>query len=312
MKLTSIVRVATSQPFRFLIGPFQTEYTIHSALVAHHSPAIAAMVNGKFRESQESSVKWDDVDEIVFNSFWQFVYTGDYDAPEPLSTTQKDSGQGDQKSDTAGDPMEKEPTAEVEIEAETEAEAAAAAAAAAADAAWEALIEAEVQEAAELSIADAETDQAKKGSDQKSILWDEFLCFWGTPPEAVDIDISLKDQANHLVHHAKVFTLADRYGVKRLTEISCGKLYDGLTDLYRKRGDYNNMEELVRYTSEELVPDQLKNMVIDFSACVVENLWEIKRFHELLEKNSILSKALIGGLLRRLAERPSRLCYNPR
>ncbi|PNP61173.1 hypothetical protein FNYG_14090 [Fusarium nygamai] len=197
MERVSKKAVATSKPFRFLIGPLQTEYTIHSALVAHHSPALAAMVNGKFRESQEGSVKWDDVDEIVFNSFWQFVYTGDYDTPEPLPTTQKDSGQGDQKSDTADKPMEKEPTAEEEVEVEVEVEVEAEAEAAAA-AAWEALIEAEVPAAAELSIADAETDQEKKGSDQKSILWDEFLCFWGTPPEAVDIDISLKDQANHL------------------------------------------------------------------------------------------------------------------
>ncbi|KAF5608658.1 btb poz fold [Fusarium pseudoanthophilum] len=292
----AIASVATSKPFKFLIGPLQTEYTIHSALVAHHSPALDAMVNGNFQESREGSVKWDDVDEVVFNSFWQFVYTGDYETPEPLPTTQKDSGQGDQKSDTADKPIEEEPIPETEeeaIEAFLEAEAAAAA-------------------AAELPIEDAETDQEKRGSDQKSILWEEFLSCWGTPREAVDTDTSLKDQANRLVHHAKVFTLADRYGVKRLTEISRGKLYDGLTDLYKKGGDYNNMEELVRYISEELVPDQLKNMVVAFSACVVENLWEIKRFHELLEQDTILSKALIGGLLHRLAERPSRLGYNPR
>ncbi|RBR15759.1 hypothetical protein FVER53590_25937 [Fusarium verticillioides] len=281
--LTTIASVATSKPFKFLIGPLQTEYTIHSALVAHQSPALAAMVNGNFRESQEGSVKWDDVDEIVFNSFWQFVYTGNYDTPEPLPTTQKDSGEGDQKSDTADKPIEEEPIPEAEAEAEA---------------------------APELFIADAETDQEKRGSDQKSILWDEFLYFWGAPREAVDIDISLKDQANQLVHHAKVFTLADRYGVKRLAEISCGELYDGLIDLYKKGGDYNNMVELVRYTSEELVPDQLKNMVVDFSACVAENLWKIRRFHELLEKDSVLSKALIRGLIRRLAERPSRLRYN--
>ncbi|KAF5978835.1 btb poz fold [Fusarium coicis] len=295
----AIASVATSQPFRFLIGSLQTEYTIHSALVAHQSPALDAMVNGKFQESRECAVKWDDVDEIVFNSFWQFVYTGDYDTPEPLPTTQNDPSQGDQISNTADKPIEEEPTAEEEIEAE-------------AAAAWDPFVEEEVQTTAELPVADAETDQGKKGSDQKSRLWDEFLCSWGAPREAVDIDISLKDQANHLVHHAKVFMLADRYGVKRLTEISCGKLYDRLIDLYKKGGDYNNMEELVRFTSEELVPDRLKNMVIDFSACVVENLWEIKRFHELLEQDSVLSKALIGGLLRRLAERPSRLCYNHR
>ncbi|KAF4494405.1 btb poz fold [Fusarium agapanthi] len=297
----AIPSVATSKPFRFLIGPLQTEYTIHSALVAHQSPTLAAMVNGEFRESRECSVKWDDVEEIVFNSFWQFVYTGDYDTPEPLPPTRKTSGWGDQKLDTADKSTKNEPTEEAE-EPEPEPEAIEAFMIAEAEAAAEA-------EEAELVAVEAEIEAAKAES-RSGLLWDEFSRSWGTPREAVDIDISLKDQANYLVHHAKVFTLADRYGVKRLAEISRGKLYDALTDLHRKGMDYNNMEELVRYTSEELVPDQLRYMVVDFSACVVENLWKIKKFHELLEKDSILSKALIGGLLHRLAERPSRLRYN--
>ncbi|EXL90481.1 hypothetical protein FOIG_16273 [Fusarium odoratissimum NRRL 54006] len=112
MELVSNKAVATSKPFRFLIGPHQTEYTIHSSLVAHQSPALAAMVNGKSQESREYSVKWDDVDEMVFNSFWQFVYTGDYDTPEPLRPTRKTSGREDHKSGTAHEP------AEVEAEAE--------------------------------------------------------------------------------------------------------------------------------------------------------------------------------------------------
>ncbi|KAF5973806.1 hypothetical protein FBULB1_8091 [Fusarium bulbicola] len=86
------------------------------------SPALDTMVNGNFQESQECSVKWDDVDEIVFNSFWQFVYTGDYDTPEPLPTTQKDFGQGDQKSHTGDKPIEKEPKTELEPEPEPEPE----------------------------------------------------------------------------------------------------------------------------------------------------------------------------------------------
>ncbi|CCT76235.1 uncharacterized protein FFUJ_14131 [Fusarium fujikuroi IMI 58289] len=104
----AINKVATSKPFRLLVGPLQTEYTIHSALVAHQSPALAAMVNGKFQESQERCVKWDDVDEIVFNSFWQFVYTGDYDTPEPLPPAQRTSGMEDHKSDTSDKPAEAE------------------------------------------------------------------------------------------------------------------------------------------------------------------------------------------------------------
>lgn len=74
------------------------------------------------------------------------------------------------------------------------------------------------------------------------------------------------------MHHAKVFTLADRYGVKRLAEVSQKKLYDEFRDLRTNGGDFINVVELVRYTFEDLVPDQLRDMVVEFSTCVVERL----------------------------------------
>ncbi|KAK2122049.1 hypothetical protein NOF04DRAFT_1336553 [Fusarium oxysporum II5] len=318
--LTSIASVATSKPFRFLIGPHQTEYTIHSALVAHQSPALAAMVNGKSQESRECSVKWDDVDEIVFNSFWQ-----------------------DHKSGTADEPPEPEPEPEPEPAARPavgEAELLAAipvfaesvfsdlpqVSAAESEAQAQAQAQAEEEstygtESTEMSPTfytyfwrspagsrpSSALEQENQGSVQKSFLWGSFLRSWESPHEVIDIDKSLKDQTNRFVHHAKVFTLADRYGVKRLAEISRGKLYHDLIDLERKGMDSKNVVELVRYAFEELVPDQLRDLVVDFSACVVERIWGDKKFQKLLEKHGILSKALIKQLLLRLAEPPSRL-----
>lgn len=85
MKL-KYLRVATSNLFRFLIGPDKQEFTIHSALVAHQSPVLKALVYGRFKEAMDCSVEWDEIDERTFVSFWQYVYTGEYDTPEPLPT----------------------------------------------------------------------------------------------------------------------------------------------------------------------------------------------------------------------------------
>ncbi|KAH7459197.1 hypothetical protein FOMA001_g20176 [Fusarium oxysporum f. sp. matthiolae] len=306
MERVSKKAVATSQPFKFLIGPLQTEYTIHSALVAHQSPALDAMVNGKFQESREFAVKWDDVDEIVFSSFWQFVYTGDYDTPEPLPPEMKTSSPGDHKSDTADKAAEAEPEPgpeESEESEEPEEES-------------RSRSESESTQMSQTrymfyvpqgSHTSSEMEQEEQKTEeqkgiQSSLLWNLFLLSWEVKPEAIDVDISLKDQTNSLMHHAKVFTLADRYGIKRLADISQGKLYKELTDLLSKGGEYANVVELVRYTVEDLVPDQLKDMVVDFSGCVVEKLWGFKEFGELLEKHGTLSKALIGMLLSRLAD----------
>ncbi|SCO92431.1 uncharacterized protein FRV6_16559 [Fusarium oxysporum] len=257
------------------------EYTIHSAIVAHQSPVLSALVNGSFRESSERSVKWDNVDEIVFHNFWQLVYTGDYDTPEPLPPAADIPGNEKQE---AYDPDE--PEADVS----------------------EAF---PIEDASEAETPDAPPTPAikkkkkKKGAKRpgtpKTSLWLDFLCSWDYP-EAFDVDLTLKDSANPLVHHAKVYTLADRYAISRLTDLCRLNLHRGLIAFAKKGEGYNIVVELVRYTFEKLVPDPLRDLVVHFSAWVVEHLWKIEESQELVGTYGILSKALVGTMLLRLDE----------
>jgi hypothetical protein len=277
--------VATSKPFKFLVGADKTEYTIHSALVAHQSTVLSALVNGSFRESSECSVTWDDVDEVVFNSFWQFVYTGDYDTPEPLPPTEEAPSEEELKADIP-DETASEPEAIPEAAPEAE----------------------EPEESLGFAPVDAPPPSAIKNkkkrrrSPRRISLWLDFVSSWDYPPEPFDAGVALKDHANPLMHHAKVYTLADRYAITRLTDLSRLNLHQELIDLARKGENYNNVVELVRYTFEELVPDQLRDLVVHFSACVVEHLWKIEEFQELVGEYGILSKALVGTMLLRLDE----------
>ncbi|VUC25891.1 unnamed protein product [Clonostachys rosea] len=78
MKPMSIEVVASSDIYRFVVGPEKKVYHVHSAVLAHHSPALEAMVNGEFRESVEKMVDWTDVDPTAFLGLWQFLYRGEY------------------------------------------------------------------------------------------------------------------------------------------------------------------------------------------------------------------------------------------
>ncbi|KAF4339553.1 BTB POZ fold [Fusarium beomiforme] len=282
MECISKKAVATSKPFRFLIGPDRTEYTIHSALVAHQSPVLSALVSGSFREASECSVKWDDVDEMPF--------------PPAVAI----SGEEDAKPGILDQPALEEPEPEPAVEPADEPEP-------------EPAAEPEADEPVE-SLRSAPSDtlyfaaiRQKRGGSQKKSLWMDFLSSWDWPPEPLDFDImiSLKDHGNPFLHHAKVYTFADRYAVTRLTDISRLKLHEALIDLVKKDGDYRNVVELVRYAFEELVPDQLRDMIVQYSACVVERLWKIEEFQELVGKHGILSKALVGKMLLRLDEKKS-------
>lgn len=70
--------IASSVPFRFLVGPNRREFTIHSALLSYLSPVLDKLVNGSFSEAAEKCVTWDSVDEDTFIRFWQYAYTGKY------------------------------------------------------------------------------------------------------------------------------------------------------------------------------------------------------------------------------------------
>ncbi|PHH81426.1 hypothetical protein CDD82_816 [Ophiocordyceps australis] len=270
MEGVSKKNVAKSKPFKFIVGSSRTEYTIHSALVAHQSSALGVLVNGNFQESTDFSVHWEDIDEIVFVSFWQFAYTGDYDTPKPIPPTTETSSKQEVSpaTTTSGEQVPNQQNTQTPPQAYNSARSA---------------------------------PQTKTAEKEKKFqeLWRKFRNDWARPITTYEVDETLKEYANPLVHHAKVYTLADRYAITRLMEVSFNRLHQSLMDYYTRGGE-DMVVELVRFACENLVPDDLRDLVVHYVTCTVEHLWEFKEFQELVEKHGVLSKELVGMMLLRL------------
>lgn len=73
----------SSAPFVFVVGLHAKRFYIHSSAVERLSVPLHALVNCGMKESVELCAVWDDIDEQTFLAFAEFVYTGDYSAPEP-------------------------------------------------------------------------------------------------------------------------------------------------------------------------------------------------------------------------------------
>lgn len=71
-------RILESPPFPFLIGVDKKKFTLHAALVAHHSRPLGAMLHGPMLEAKEQCAWLQDVDRDTFIRFGQYIYTGDY------------------------------------------------------------------------------------------------------------------------------------------------------------------------------------------------------------------------------------------
>ncbi|KAK3305250.1 uncharacterized protein B0T15DRAFT_531742 [Chaetomium strumarium] len=68
--------IASSDMFRFSVGPERREFTMHRALVAHLSPVLAALVNNtNFKEARGAHAVLEEVDEQTFTLFAQYAYT---------------------------------------------------------------------------------------------------------------------------------------------------------------------------------------------------------------------------------------------
>ena len=318
MKLKCL-RVATSNLFRFLVGPDKQEFTIHSALVAHQSPVLKALVYGRFKEAMDCSVEWDEIDERTFISFWQYVYTGEYDTPEPLPTITSNTVASSNHDHLEADELDAQlfentpseelepapapapaPAPEPEPEPEPE------------------ILPMEPPPVPEPEIMHMEPAPAmdddrahpqkhkKKKRAKREMLWDDFQ-------ESGRLDLSVcvtdgtreiekrpADHADIFVHHARVYILGDRYGITRLMDLAFHKLHQTLVGYEAFDKELNDVVVLLRYCYAELVPERLRQLVIHYASCKVEELWKSEDFQELLEEYGSLSRALVGSMLLRL------------
>ena len=76
--------VLASAPFKFLVGHNKTLFTMHTALITHHSKPFGKPVSGPMLEAKEGCARLEDVDEHAIVRFGQYAYAGDY-APLALS-----------------------------------------------------------------------------------------------------------------------------------------------------------------------------------------------------------------------------------
>lgn len=236
---------------------------MHTSVVAHQSPARAALVTGDFKEAIDGSVEWDDIEESTFSSFWQFAYAGNYDVPDELLT--------ESEVFYADDPVldHEHPTFEEEV--------------------WG------------LRFSSV---KKRKTTGRKQTAWSDFQTMWkvhmsayGPPNRGNRKPV---DDAAILVHHTRVYIMADRYGIPRLMALSFQKLHQSLVKYPMSDDNTGAIVAVLRFCCSELMPDKLRHLLAHYAACNIKTLWKREEFQDLVESSGTLSAALIGPLLRRL------------
>ena len=304
-----------------MIGSSKTLFTIHRALVVHHSEPLGALVSGPLREAKEGCAWLEDVDEHTFSQVGQYFYTGDYKATDPAiildssnvpaensnpagelanETRFKDNVHG--MDEGFGLAVEEEPVGEPGL----------------------APLEPPVYNTLPGWNFDANLSKGykkKKGSpmfsdgppaavkSKKSLLWEDFksLSYPRSGPE-------FKPRKNHeacedytevFLGHARLYVFADKYSIDHLRSLCLQKLHQTLVKftLYEER--VGDIVELLRYGYSNTADhtnshDALRLLIIRYAACVVEKLLRNEDFRSLLEDPGQLAKDLVEEMLKRL------------
>ncbi|KAL7912611.1 hypothetical protein GGI35DRAFT_256811 [Trichoderma velutinum] len=266
--------ITSSPPFTFLIGPEQKQHTIHSALVAHQSKALNALLNGQMKEATERRAIWEDIDEETFIRFSQYIYTGNCDEPKPKK-------------------RKVEAVAPIQVEYK------------AVSTGWDGLPRLGLGRGVLRQQVKVEPPIPAK---KKDLLWTKFQGLHPLP-SALSVPLPTNglydDYTDVFLCHARTYVFADCYGIEVLQTLALRKLRQALTQFKLYAKGCGDIIQLVQYCFDETADkgeqaDPLRSLVCLYAACKVEDLWKVAEFRDLMRTLPEFSTGLITAMLDRL------------
>ena len=295
--------IISSKPFEFFVGSQSKSITVHSALVAYHSKPLGVLVEGQFSEAEKGRAILTHIDEQTFVRFSQYAYTGDYDAAEheiildSSGIDHPDETQSNLDTEDGNDEKAPEETIDAVEEEEVPAETA--------------FVSIEPPpEPDEFSWSGkSKREKRAKPLSMRRKFWDRFKKnehafhepLFDPRPNIEEFE----DYSEVFLSHARLYVFADTYDIAPLRKLALHKLQRTLVvfDLYRER--VGDIVKLLGYSYSHTVDrpgsqDQLRSLVVHYSAGLIEKLSDNEEFDALLEGNGALGRDIISKMLERL------------
>lgn len=281
---TSVFR---SKQFVFVVGENQTAFTVHSAIIAKQSKALDVLINGSMREASEGKAVFEDIEEDTFIRFCQFAYTRDYTTPgfthvpsiELLDISPPDALSYVASSTDRDNSIEPAP-----VPAPID------------DFGWRS----------------ATPKKPSKSSLLRQSLHDQHYNIetirgiLATRCEVRQNSDPIEDYTTVFLGHAQLYVFAEKWGIESLRTLALLKLRKALTSFTLYTARRPGMVELLRYTfnyTPDLVDavDDLRSLVILYTACEVENLIHCPEFLSLISEGGQLAQNLVQMLMNRIS-----------
>lgn len=287
---------------------------MHEAAVSRLSKTLDQLLHGGMRESEERCVCWEDLDEKTFLRFGEWTYTGDYKPEEPeilLDASQITSAEAkDSEENPKSEPI------------------CPSLAAISASLLWKhcgqertltydkscdnrscrrTFASRRCQVCGAYQFANCVSCRGvavRIPNKQKVITTFTSGAKYKSPTtshEARKNTESCEDYSEVFLSHALLYTLADKYDIPELSQLSIHKLYVTLKEFTIYEDRIGDIVGLVKYSFKNTIPgDKLRALMVEYCTCIVEGICNSKEFQDLINEAPEFASELIKEMVKRL------------
>ncbi|KAJ5948634.1 hypothetical protein N7454_001941 [Penicillium verhagenii] len=277
-------RCLSSPTFTFLVGPDKKGFVVHKAAFARLSKPLNALINGKMIEAKTGRADWSDTDVDTFTRLCEFAYLKDYQPPSyrpiqhwppppeavEVAKKKKHSAHIELMAKLRSARRHKKmhfgdyipPTKHVQSS----------------------YFELPLKERGSLSQKLRDSFKENTSATPHPTC---YLAYNFAPPKNTWF---WQDFTDVLVEQARLYVLADKYGIEPLCELVLFKLVETLQSFKLYHTGVNGVVEFVRFVYNNTRPDYgnnvdpLRNLVVRYVVSVVGQIGEQRAFKRLLNE----------------------------
>ncbi|KAI0470946.1 hypothetical protein GGR56DRAFT_658307 [Xylariaceae sp. FL0804] len=238
----------TNRFFVFVVGAEKTKFHVHADVFAKLSPALDSLINGSFAEAKDMRAVWDDTEPKDFEHLLSYAYSGDYE----VAVSEYRPGQKAVQSDGSLPYI--------------------------------------VGRLVTLFTWNRSYNQVRQTG--KLIMANEFeneraKLRLRVPKKLHNNDECLQAGFNGAsMSHARIYRLAEKYGIEQLKQVACWKLSNALTDtvIEKEIGSIDGFGDLVRYVFENTPRDDdpARWQLVRFAAVIAYDVRDDPVFKQVL------------------------------
>jgi hypothetical protein len=295
----------SSKQFVFVVGEGQTEFSVHAAVISKQSKALDVLINGPMAEASDGKAIFEDIQEDTFIRFCQFAYTGNYTTPEftykpavePLDISPSVALSHDASTTNRDDtrPIEEPPSLEPAID----------------------IVPGPEPEDNDITgLEPKKSENPKKPSksrllrqslDDKLYNIETIRTAFTARCEVRQNSSPTEDYTPVFLGHAQLYVFAEKWGIEDLKTLALFKLHKTLVSFTLYAARRPDIVELLQcaYSNDhtpDLVDavDDLRSLVMLYTACEVENLIHCPEFLSLIGEGGQLAQDLVQMLMKRM------------